>query len=157
MNQDGDTPLTDNDTSTARPHRVWMTPTAQQRLLAELSDLRADQDMSSKADRDERIRQINEMLAHAVVGEDPPDDGVAEPGMVLTIRYDDDGDTETFLLGVREVEPGDDLEVYSPASPLGAALVGASRGERRSYQAPNGRTMQVTLVDAVPYGRHRPA
>ena len=48
------------------------------------------------AARQERIRQIQDLLANAVVDKTPPDDGVAEPGMVLTARYDDTGDTETF-------------------------------------------------------------
>ena len=99
-----------------------------------------------------RIQQIHEMLMNAVVGEDPPDDGVAEPGMVITVRYDD-GDEETFLLGVRGAEYGD-MEVYSPQSPLGAAILGARVGQRVTYELPNGSTAGVTLVKAVPYGMH---
>ena len=102
-----------------------------------------------------RVRQLQEILANAVVGEDPPNDGVAEPGMVLTVRYDDTADEETFLLGLRAAEPdGGGLEVYSPASPLGRAVTGARPGDRRSYQVPNGATVHVTLLRAVPYGHH---
>ena len=68
--------------------------------------------------RQARIRQIHDLLTNAVVGEDPPDDGIAEPGMVLTVRYDDTGETETFLLGVRGAEDAD-IDVYSMQSPLG--------------------------------------
>jgi transcription elongation factor GreA len=92
-------------------------------------------------------------LINAVVGEDPPDDGIAEPGMVVTIRYDDTGDTETFLLGVRGAEYGD-MEVYSIHSPLGAAVAGARAGQRRAYTLPSGVTLTVTLLSAVPYGIH---
>jgi transcription elongation GreA/GreB family factor len=92
-------------------------------------------------------------LVHAVVGEDPPDDGIAEPGMVVTIRYDDTGDTETFLLGVRCAEYGD-MEVYSNQSPLGAAIMGARPGERRTFTLPSGANLTVTLLKAVPYGIH---
>lgn len=134
--------------------QVWLTPAAHQRLENELAELHAEHDPATRAERTERIRQIQSLLNHAVVGEDPPDDGVAEPGMVLTIRYDD-GDTETFLLGVREVEHDSELEVYSPGSPLGTALLGARRGEQCSFRTPNGRTVAVTLLDAVPYGRHQ--
>ena len=38
--------------------------------------------------------------------------------MVLTVRYDDTGEIETFLLGVRGVEDAD-IDVYSMQSPLG--------------------------------------
>jgi transcription elongation factor GreA len=89
-------------------------------------------------------------LVNAVVGEDPPDDGIAEPGMVLTIRYDD---TETFLMSLRGVEY-DDIAVYSNQSPLGAAIAGARPGERRTYTLPNGAVLTVTLLDAAPYGMH---
>jgi transcription elongation GreA/GreB family factor len=148
--------------------RVWLTPGAHRRLRDELADLFAidtaeagghDRDEGdaggrpARSRRRERVREIRELLARAVVGEDPPDDGMAEPGMVLTVHYGDADDTETFLLGMRAVEHGD-IEVYSPASPLGSALLGARRGEQRTYRVPDGSTVQVTLVDAVPYGRH---
>lgn len=142
------------------PHRVWMTREARARLeaeLAELSEPRTDVDADDWAERQARqarIHQIHELLTNAVVGEDPPDDGVAEPGMVLTVRYDDTAETETFLLGVRDDDQSG-MEVYSPQSPLGKAITGARRGEQRSYQVPSGATITVTLVDAVPYGRHQ--
>lgn len=147
----------------ASTQRAWLTPQAHERLNAELADLLApgsadaeageDGSIPAQQDRKGRIRQIQDLLAVAVVGEAPPDDGVAEPGMVLTVRHDDSAEVETFLLGTREAELND-LEVYSPASPLGTALGGARRGEQRSYQVPDGTTVQVTLLDAVPYGRH---
>lgn len=142
----------------ADPQRVWMTPQAHDRLEAELAELQepgaVTEDLDEQQARQARIHQIHELLANAVVGEDPPDDGVAEPGMVLTVRYDDGGDTETFLLGVR-ADDQRDMEVYSTQSPLGKAITGARRGEQRSYQVPSGATVSVTLVDAVPYGRHQ--
>jgi transcription elongation factor GreA len=71
----------------------------------------------------------------------------------LTIRYDDTGDIETFLLGVRGAEHGD-MNVYSNRSPLGAAIEGARPGERRTYSLPSGGILAVTLLEAVPYGIH---
>ncbi|UVO12854.1 GreA/GreB family elongation factor [Mycobacterium sp. SVM_VP21] len=140
-------------------HGVWMTQQTKDRLLAELAELSAPQDASGGEDisdqqaRQARIHQIHDLLAVAVVGQDPPDDGVAEPGMVLTVRYSD-GDTETFLLGVRDDDQGG-LEVYSPQSPLGMAITGARPGEERTYQVPSGANVTVTLLDAVPYGLHQ--
>ena len=148
---------------------VWMTREAQRRLLDELASLRSrpnievpedsmayDDDLvASHNARQARIRQIQDLLNNAVVGEDPPDDGVAEPGMVLTVRYDDTGDTETFLLGVRGVEDAD-IDVYSLQSPLGSAIVGARPGEQRTYSVPSGAHLPVTLLQAVPYGMQAP-
>ncbi|MER7077125.1 Transcription elongation factor, GreA/GreB family [Saccharopolyspora kobensis] len=140
--------------TTAQPR--WLTKEAHARLRAELDDLlarRTESEGEEEAQRRARIREIQELLRDAVVGEAPPDDGIAEPGMVLTVRFED-GDTETFLLGARG-GADDDLDVYSPESPLGAALSGAKQGERRTYAVPNGGTAEVTLVRAVPYGQHR--
>lgn len=147
---------------------VWLTPDAHTRLLEELEVLRGwsltavDGDDSDAADSNAvavrraqqgRIQQIHDMLAAAVVGEDPPNDGVAELGMVLTVSYDGSDEQETFLLGVRGADYGD-IEVYSVKSPLGEAISGARVGQRREYQLPTGRTQAVTLVAAVPYGLH---
>ncbi len=99
-----------------------------------------------------RIRQLEDMLRRAEVGETPPNDGVVEPGMVVTYRFvgDDEDEVETFLLGAREIEP-EGLTVYSPQSPLGSAINGHAKGETVSYTAPNGKTLEVVIVDAVPY------
>eukprot|EP01032_Pedospumella_encystans_P028217 gene28217-31873_t len=81
-----------------------------------------------------RIRQLEDMLRRAEVGETPPDDGIVEPGMVVTYRFvgDADDETETFLLGAREIEP-EGLTAYSPQSPLGSAINGHKKGETVSY------------------------
>ena len=71
--------------------------------------------------------------------------------MVLKLRYDGDDDTETVLLGSREEGSHGDLEVISPNSPLGAALLGAHVGDTREYQLPDGGNMKVLLVSAEPY------
>lgn len=98
-----------------------------------------------------RIRQLQDLLHNAKVGEAPKADGTAAPGMVLTVRYDGDDDTETFLLATREEGSHGELEVYSPNSPLGEALLGAKEGETRQYTLPNGGHMKVTLVTAKPF------
>ena len=100
-----------------------------------------------------RIRQLQELLNNAKVGEAPKQSGVALPGSVVKVYYDGDkSDTETFLIGTREQGVnGGDLEVYSPSSPLGGALLDAKVGDTRTYTVPNGNTVQVTLVSAEPY------
>ena len=149
--------------------RLWMTPEAHSRLQAELAALRSrpsievpddfmdyDDNLVAKySARQARIRQIQDLLSNAVVGEDPPDDGIAEPGMILTVRYDDTGEIETFLLGVRGAEDAD-VDVYSLQSPLGSAIVGARVGEQRTYSIPRGANLPVTLLKAVPYGMYAP-
>jgi transcription elongation factor GreA len=94
------------------------------------------------------------MLRRAEVGETPADNGVVEPGMKVTYKFvgDDDDEAETFLLGAREMEDTTEgLRVYSPQSPLGSAIIGHQKGDAVSYEAPNGKKLEVEIVDAVPY------
>ena len=145
--------------------RVWISPQAHERLHRELDTLRflfsagiAQEETDGNAAAvlrawEIRIQQIHDLLINAVVGEDPPNDGIAEPGMVVAIRYDDTGDTDTFLLGVQGAEYAD-MAVYSVESPLGTAIAGARAGERRTYRMADGSALAVTLLQAIPYGLH---
>lgn len=143
----------------ANTEQVWLTKKAHDRLKCELTSL-LEQREESAADKIDpvdqerrafRIRQLQEVLRGAVVHE-PPDDGVAESGMVLTVRYEGEDDTETFLMADREEAAAYlDLEVCSPQSPLGRAVTGAVPGERREYLTPSGARMTVTLLKAVPH------
>jgi len=155
---------------------IWLTQEAYDKLKAELEDLKGPkrQEIIERisAARDEgdlkenggyhaakdeqgkqeaRIRQLEDMLRKAEVGETPPNDGVVEPGMVVTVDFGG-GDHEKFLLGAREnLTEGDELDVYSPQSAMGAAINGRSRGDEVTYTTPNGKELSVTIVDAEPY------
>ncbi|WP_040320222.1 transcription elongation factor GreA [Aeromicrobium marinum] len=163
---------TDTDT-------IWVTQEAYDRLRSELDHLRGEvrSDITSKiaAARDEgdlkenggyhaareeqgkteaRIRQLEDMLRRAEVGDKPADDGLVEAGMKVTIRFAGDDDTESFLLGSRELLSLDssvDLDVYSPTSPLGAAILGKKAGDTATYETPNGRSITVEVVEATPF------
>ena len=104
-----------------------------------------------QAKQEERIRRLQELLREAQVGVSPSDDGVVEPGMVVTISYDGDDEKETFLLGSREEGAHGSLQVYSPQSPLGAAIMGATPNQSREYQLPNGHSQKVTVISAEPF------
>jgi transcription elongation factor GreA len=153
---------------------TWLTQEAHDRLRGELDALIANRPMISaeiNARREEgdlrenggyhaakeeqgkqeaRIRQLEELLRSAKVGEAPTEAGVAGPGMVVTVRFEDEDETESFLIGSRE-EAGRDLEVYSAQSPLGRALTGAHEGATCQYETPTGKTMRVTLLSATPF------
>ena len=158
---------------------IWLTQDAFDKLQQELEDLKGPirQEVIARisAARDEgdlkenggyhaareeqgkvegRIRQLEDMLRRAEVGETPQNDGVVEPGMVVTYKFvgDDDDEAETFLLGAREMEDAaGGLTVYSPQSPLGSAIIGAAVGDTVSYEAPNGKTLEVVIVAASPF------
>ena len=160
---------------------TWLTQDAFERLSEELAHLkgegrrkvsakiaqaREEGDLSENggyhAAREEqghqeaRIRQLTAMLENAQVG-DAPAAGSDEvvPGVSVTIYYDDDPeDTDTFLLGSRELVGLDDsvdVEVYSPQSPLGAAILGHKVGETVSYTAPTGKPIEVTILEVEPF------
>ena len=166
--------MSDTQTST-----VWLTQEAYDKLTAELDHLkgegramvsakiaqaRDEGDLSENggyhAAREEqgqqeaRIRQLEAMLRDAKIGEAPASSKKVAPGMTVTIAYDDDPeDTDTFLLGSRELIGVTDsaVEVFSPQSPLGAAIVGAKKGQKVSYQAPTGAPIEVTILDFSVY------
>ncbi|MFV0320724.1 MAG: transcription elongation factor GreA [Microbacterium sp.] len=96
-----------------------------------------------------RIRTLQHLLKNATVGEAPESTGVVEPGTVVTALVA--GGEEVFLLGSREIAAGSDLDVYSEASPLGAAILGLTEGEKSSYTAPNGREIAVEIVKVETY------
>ncbi len=139
--------------------RAWLTEETYDRARIELELLlmqRATGSFIEYGDEEQcarRIRQLQKILSRAVVGYEPPDDGIAEPGMVLTVRYEADGHTARFLLADREEATEDGLSICSPNSPLGTALGGAVVGDRRDICLPGGDVVAVTLVNATPYCR----
>ena len=68
-----------------------------------------------------RILQLQQILENARVGTPPRTEGVVGPGMTVTVRFARDDEEVTFLLASRE-ESGAPIDVYSPKSPLGAAI-----------------------------------
>lgn len=97
-----------------------------------------------------RIRQLDALLRDALVGGPSATEGTVTPGTVVTVKMF--GDTERFLLGSREiVGDSDDVDVYSEKSPLGTAINGRHVGETVSYEAPNGKTVDVEIVDVATY------
>ena len=155
---------------------TWLSQDAHDRLQAELQELiahrpviaaeinarREEGDLRENggyhAAREEqgkqeaRIRYLQELLRTAKVGEAPTSDAVA-PGTVVTIQFDEDpDDTETFLLGSREISATTDLTVYSPESALGKAILGARPGDTVTYTAPSGAEIKVTVVSFQPFG-----
>ena len=159
---------------------VWLTQEAHDKLEAELNELktvgrpevsariaaaREEGDLSENggyhAAREEqgqmegRIRQLEDLLRRAQVGSAAGAADEVAPGKLVTVAYDgDEDDTDTFLLGSREVLATDssvDYSVYSPQSPLGSAVLGAKVGDEVRYAAPNGKELMVvvTKVDSL--------
>jgi transcription elongation factor GreA len=161
--------------STTDREATWLSQEAHDRLMAELDELiarrptiaaeinarREEGDLRENggyhAAREEqgkmemRIRYLKELLRTAQVGSAPASTSVA-PGTVVTIYFDDDpDDTETFLLGSREIASSTELTVYSPESALGQAIMGTREGQKVRYTAPSGSDIKVTIVSFKAY------
>lgn len=153
---------------------TWLTQDAYDRLSAELENLvtvgraeiadkidsaRSEGDLKEnggyhaareeQAKQEARIAQLTELLRTAKIGEAPPDDGIVEPGMVVKATIA--GVKKTFLLGSREGAPDLEIEVFSESSPLGSAISGRKQGETVSYEAPNGKTFEVEILEVTPF------
>lgn len=96
---------------------------------------------------DRRLSHIRELLASAIVVEGAGGDTVSI-GSVVTLRFDD-GSTETYHVGLIE-EQDDNVVALTPTSPLGQALLGHSKGDSVTYDAPAGQlTVQLVGVAAA--------
>ena len=160
-------------TDTATP-AAYLTQEAYDRLKGELTQLsgegRSEISKKIEAARDEgdlkenggyhaakeeqgkmeaRIRQLTQLLEGATVGHSPADDGIVEPGMTVTV--DLAGEELTFLLGSREIAGNSTIDVYSEKSPLGKAILDLKAGDVTTFRAPNGKDIEVKVLNAKPY------
>ena len=152
--------------------QTWLTQEAADRLAGELAEregprradivkkieaARAEGDLKENggyhAAREEqgkneaRIRQLRQMLEHAHIGTPPAgESGIVGLGMLVTV--DIAGDEMKFVLGSREIEVGEDVDMYSEKSPLGSAVLGAKIGDTVTYTAPNGKAIKVAILEA---------
>src|SRR4051812_31078921 len=94
--------------------------------LSENGDYHAAKDQQGKMEA--RIRHLQALLIDAKIVEGGAGGaGVVGVGSVVEIRFQGDDDTEKYLVGSIE-ERHEELEVVSPGSPLGAALLGKQSG-----------------------------
>jgi transcription elongation factor GreA len=141
-------PLTKNAYERLKDELRYLEGEDRDRIIDQIAAARLHGDLSENAEyhaakdqqglQEARIRQIRYMLEHAEIiqGED---DGIVAPGKLVTIRYEEDDEPETYLLGLRE-EKGSRHDVLTPESPLGRVLIGRSVGEIVPAQVPAGET-----------------
>jgi transcription elongation factor GreA len=98
-----------------------------------------------------RIRQLKHLLENAHIGMPESADDEVAPGKVVTVRFVAFDEEETFLLGSREEAAHASIDVYSPTSPLGAAVNGKRTGDSATYELANGKEMQVEVISVESY------
>jgi transcription elongation factor GreA len=110
--------------------------------LSENGDYHAAKEEQGKMEG--RIRHIQALLEKAEIVEAEEGTGVVAAGSIVEIRYEGDDSTDRYLIG--SIEERVDVDVISPGSPLGQALVGAKVGDTVSFEAPNGNTLRVEVA-----------
>ena len=112
--------------------------------LSENGDYHAAKEEQGKMEA--RIRQLEALLEDAVVVENVDTETVSA-GTIVDIRYVGDDEIERYLIG--SIEEKGDIDVISPTSPLGEALIGARIGDKVSYEAPGGTlSVEVLAIEA---------
>ncbi len=109
--------------------------------LSENGDYHAAKEEQGKMEA--RIGHLAALLENAEIIEELDTDEV-RAGCVVVITYEGDDDEERYLIGMIE-EQRDGLDVISPSSPLGSALIGAGVGQTVDFEAPTGATLRVTV------------
>ena len=155
---------------TDAPEGTWLTQEAYDRLAAELSQLinfgrkeiakkiseaRDEGDLKENggyhAAREEqgkiemRINRLEQILATAIVDDERKSNGTVEAGTIVTLTLN--GNEQRFLLGSPEISEGIEIDVFSPESPLGIAILGLAVSDETSYAAPNGKVFAVRIVN----------
>ena len=110
--------------------------------LSENGDYHAAKEEQGKMEG--RIRHLEALILDAEIVENAGGDTV-RAGSVVEIRYEGADDSERYLIGSIE-ERHDDLDVISPGSPLGKALLDGKVGDNVGFEAPNGRSLNVEIV-----------
>jgi len=114
--------------------------------LSENGDYHAAKEEQGK--QEARIRQLEALLEDAEIVEAGQTDIVAA-GVIVSIRYEGDDESERYLLGSIE-EKHDEVEIMSPGSALGQALMGAEIGDVVDFETPTGAALKVEVTAIEP-------
>ncbi|MGH1492404.1 MAG: transcription elongation factor GreA [Acidimicrobiales bacterium] len=113
--------------------------------LSENGDYHAAKEEQGKMEG--RIIHLANLVENAEIVEVSDDGGelTVQAGYIVSIRYEGDDDVDKYLIGSIE-ERREGMTVISPGSPLGQALMGASKDDVVTFDAPSG-PLNVTVVD----------
>ena len=111
--------------------------------LSENGDYHAAKDEQGRMEA--RIRQLEALLKNPEIVEERSTTEVGI-GSIVTIRFQGEDDTERYVVG-NMAEASAELNAVSPDSPLGGALMGKTAGQTVEYEAPNGASLKVEIVE----------
>ena len=110
--------------------------------LSENGDYHAAKEEQGKMEG--RVAHLAKIIANAQIVES---EGarVVQAGVVVGIRFEGDDEVERYLVGSIE-ERVEGVDVVSPGSPMGKALIGAEVGHAVTYDAPSGASITIEVV-----------
>jgi len=103
-----------------------------------------DDAKTEQAWMESRIAEITLILSTATVVETPKRSNKVSVGSVVTISMDSGAERTFTIVGAAEADITEGR--ISNESPVGAALLGAKKGDVVSAEAPNGKTTEFTIV-----------
>jgi transcription elongation factor GreA len=103
-----------------------------------------DDAKTEQAWMESRIAEISLILSTATIVETPKRSNKVAVGSVVTVGMDNGVERTFTIVGVAEA----DISVgrISNESPVGAALLGAKKGDVVSAEAPNGKILEYTIL-----------
>ena len=118
----------------------------------ELGDLKENGDYHAAKEEqgkmEGRIGHLGTLLENAEITSGDVDLSEVSAGCVVGITFAGDDDVEKYLIGSIE-ERRDGIDVMSPGSAMGKALIGAKLNEKVTFEAPAGQ-VAVTVVAIEP-------
>jgi transcription elongation factor GreA len=121
------------------------------KIAREHGDIRENAEYDAAKDAqglmEAQIRRLQEALRDPEIIEAPVGADTVSPHMLVTVRSkdDDDEEEETYLLAEHAEEKAPGARTVTTSSPLGTALVGASKDQEIVVQAPGGSFRYVVV------------
>lgn len=91
-----------------------------------------------------RISDINQILSNATIVETPKRANKVAIGNKVTVQLDDGTKRELIIVGAAEAAVAKGK--ISNESPVGAALIGAQKGDKVVAEGPTGKEVKFTII-----------
>ena len=133
----------------------YLSKVKMEEIKVAIAEARSFGDLSENAEYEEakneqtkcyaRIKELEELIQHAIIDEGA-DNGTV--GLGCCVKVERDGKViEYKIVGSNEADPFENK--VSDRSAVGAALIGKKKGETASAVTPNGKTIEMKILDVT--------
>jgi len=126
------------------------------KVIQQVKDARAEGDLkenggyhaarSEQRKVDSKIKEIEFKLRYKKLIESKNQELVSL-GQIIKLKFN--GKARKFVLGDKDYSDLTDLEVRSPNSPLGQAILDQKVGAKLTFTAPNGKENQIEIIEVT--------